>query len=107
MANKHTTLNDLFTGIADAIRSKKDSTENIIADNFPTEIENIKTGFDYNNQKTTTISDYAFYCCEDLVNVECYNLTKDETEIAMARKLEFLILPHLRRNINFLKKVIT
>jgi hypothetical protein len=28
-------------------------------------------------------------------------LTNDELEIAMARKLEFLILPHLRRNINF------
>jgi hypothetical protein len=37
----------------------------------------------------------------DLSTKECYNLTKDETEIAMARKLEFLILPHLRRNINF------
>lgn len=35
---KHTTLSSLFTAIADAIRSKKGSTETIVADNFPDEI---------------------------------------------------------------------
>lgn len=37
----------------------------------------------------------------DLSTKESRNLTNDELEIAKARKLEFLILPHLRRNINF------
>lgn len=37
----------------------------------------------------------------NLSTKENHNLTKDEIEIAKARKLEFLILPHLRRNINF------
>lgn len=36
-----------------------------------------------------------------LSNKEREGLTQDEVEIAMARKLEILILPHLRRNINF------
>ena len=32
---------------------------------------------------------------------EKQNLTEDKIEIAMARKLEILVLPHLRRNIRF------
>ena len=75
MANTHITLTDLFTGIADAIRVKKNSTETIVADAFPTEIENLRSGFDYNNQNVTAIPDYAFYGCEDLNSVDCYNLT--------------------------------
>ena len=35
----------------------------------------LKTGFDYNNQEVTIIPDYAFYCCEDLKSVDCFNLT--------------------------------
>lgn len=75
MANTYNTLNDLFTGIANAIRAKKNSTATIVADKFPTEIENLKTGFNYENQNVTSIPDYAFYGCEDLNNVNCYNLT--------------------------------
>lgn len=75
MANKHTTLNGLFSGIADAIRAKKKSTETIVADTFPTEIENLRTGFDYNNSIVTSIADYAFYSSEDLKSVDCYGLT--------------------------------
>ena len=37
----------------------------------------------------------------DLSAEESKLLTNDEIEITKARKLEFLILPHLRRNINF------
>lgn len=41
MANKHSTLNSLFSDIADAIRSKTGSSETIIADDFPEAIEGI------------------------------------------------------------------
>lgn len=41
MANKHSTLNSLFSDIADAIRSKTGSTETIIADDFPEAIGGI------------------------------------------------------------------
>ena len=74
MANQYSTLNSLFTAIADSIRLKKNSAKEIIADNFPTEIDSLRTGFDYSNQNVTTIPDYAFYDCEDLNNVDCYNL---------------------------------
>lgn len=76
MANNYTTLSDLFTDIANAIRIKQESTASIKAYNFPTEIENIKSGFDYVNYKVATLPDYAFYGCEDLNNVvECINIT--------------------------------
>ena len=75
MANTYNNLPDLFTAIANAIRLKKNSTETIIADNFPLEIENLRTEFNYTNNNTTTISDYEFYNCTDLNNVDCYNLT--------------------------------
>lgn len=37
----------------------------------------------------------------ELSDKEMNGLTQEEKEIALARKLEMLILPHLRRNINF------
>lgn len=40
----HTTLNSLFTDIANKIRVKKGTSQQIIADNFPSEIESIQTG---------------------------------------------------------------
>ncbi|MEI3501056.1 MAG: hypothetical protein V8Q39_06100 [Anaerovoracaceae bacterium] len=45
MANKHSTLSDLFTAIADAIRSKTGSSDGIIADDFPKKIEEIESGW--------------------------------------------------------------
>ena len=48
MANKHNTLRNLFTDIADAIREKTGSTDAIIADNFPNIIRNITTGIETN-----------------------------------------------------------
>lgn len=41
---KHNTLNELFTSVANAIRAKTGKTGNIIADNFPDEINNISVG---------------------------------------------------------------
>lgn len=75
MVNNYTNLNDLFTDMAKAIRTKKDGTESINAYDFPKEIEGIKNEFDYNNQAIVTIPDYAFYNCEDLKNVNCLNIT--------------------------------
>lgn len=75
MANTYTNLDDLFTAIADSIRAKTNSTSTIIADTFPLEIENLRTGFDYANQAVTVVPDYAFSGCEDLNNVNCYNFT--------------------------------
>lgn len=46
MANKHETLTSLFTDIANAIRQKTGKTDQIIADNFPAEIEAISAGLD-------------------------------------------------------------
>lgn len=42
----HTTLRNLFTAIADAIRAKKGTTALIVADDFPDEINSISTGID-------------------------------------------------------------
>lgn len=41
MANTYTSLGSLFTAIANAIRAKKGTTDTIVADNFPSEIESI------------------------------------------------------------------
>ena len=41
---KHTNLSSLFTDIADAIRTKKGTTGEIVADNFPDEIAGIEGG---------------------------------------------------------------
>ena len=44
MANLHTSLSELFTNIANAIRNKTGSTDAIIADEFPNKIESINIG---------------------------------------------------------------
>ena len=44
MANLHTSLGELFTNIANAIRTKTGSTDAIIADEFPSKIQSISTG---------------------------------------------------------------
>ena len=75
MANTYATLNELFVGIADAIRNKKKTTDLIVADAFPTEIMNLISGFNYTNQKVTSILDRQFKNCEDINSVDCYNLT--------------------------------
>lgn len=46
MVNVHNNLSDLFSAIANAIRSKTGKKDQIIADKFPDEITNIQTGID-------------------------------------------------------------
>ena len=93
MANNHTTLSSLFTGIADAIRLKNGSTGAIVADNFPVEIENLRTGFNYSNHSVTAIADYEFKNCEDIKSVDCYNLSSiGNSAFENCKNLKFVIL---------------
>ena len=57
MANKHTTLTSLFTAIANAIRGKTGSSDQIVADDFPSAISLI-SGADQSDA-TATASDIA------------------------------------------------
>lgn len=58
MAN-YTKLTDLFTGIANAIRSKTGGSSEIIADNFPSEISGIITVQEGTADATATAGDIA------------------------------------------------
>ena len=75
MANTHTTLTDLFTDIANAIRTKTESTDTIIADNFPSEIEAIETKIDYVNDQATIVGDYAYHMMDSLRSMSFSNVT--------------------------------
>ena len=93
MANKYTNLNDLFTGIADAIRSKNNSSAPIVADNFPSEIENLQSGFKCINGNITSISAYAFDSCEEIEYVNCPNLTSiGQCAFRNCRNLKTIVL---------------
>lgn len=57
MALTHSTFEELFTAIANSIREKKNSTEAIIADNFPAEIAALESnsgGIDTSDATATT-----------------------------------------------------
>ena len=99
----YTTLNSLLTAIANAIRSKKGTTAQINAQNFPSEIASIKTGkeiiYIYNNgienenyplnisnatknQNDITISGYGGFVAfnaSTLTNYYIYYLIQTET----------------------------
>lgn len=51
---KYTTLNGLFTAIANSLRSKTGGTGKIVADDFPTIIDSIKTGITPSGTKSIT-----------------------------------------------------
>lgn len=56
----YTTLNSLLTAIAEAIRSKKGTTAQINAQNFPSEIASIETSVKSQTvTKTVTLAKYA------------------------------------------------
>lgn len=59
MENTHSTLTDLFTGIADAIREKTGSSEAIAADSFPDAISQITGDGIDTSDATATASDMA------------------------------------------------
>lgn len=54
MANTYTTLGGLFTAIANAIRAKKGTSGQIVADTFPDEIASIQTGITPTGTKQIT-----------------------------------------------------
>lgn len=59
MSLQHETFEELFTDIANSIREKKGTTENIVADNFPDEIDSISVesgGID-TSDATATVND--------------------------------------------------
>lgn len=84
------TLTELFTNIANAIREKKGTTESIVAENFPSEIESISGGektvlpdgikfkestfssIDLSNADTSNITDMSnmFYSCTSLTSMD-------------------------------------
>lgn len=75
MANTHATLTDLFINIANAIRSKTNKTDDIIANDFPNEIETIEAKIDYVNDQVTVIEDYAYYGMDIFKSVYFDNVT--------------------------------
>jgi hypothetical protein len=80
---KHKNLKELFSEIANAIRSKNGPAYEIVADDFPDEIRNIRTANtdnedalldgslkDYTNDRVTSIRRSAFYGIPSIVSVE-------------------------------------
>lgn len=59
MPNSHTTLTSLFTAIANAIRDRKGSSSQIVADNFPSEIMSILKPSGTKNLSYTTNGTYT------------------------------------------------
>lgn len=54
----HSDLSSLFVDIADAIRTKKGTTDTIVANNFPEEIATIETGFAFELGETMTPAEF-------------------------------------------------
>lgn len=87
----YTTLNSLLTAIADAIRSKKGTTAQINAQNFPSEIASIETSVKSQTvTKTVTLAKYArqqvtftFSNLKEVVGVS--NITKTATSNAYGK----------------------
>lgn len=70
---KYNSLAELFTAIADAIRTKTGGTNSIVAEDFPTEIEGIMTG-GYDKYITsissnaTMVDEYAFHRNDSIIS---------------------------------------
>ena len=87
----YTTLNSLLTAIANAIRSKKGTTAQLNAQNFPSEIASIETSVKSQTvTKTVTLAKYArqqvtftFSNLKEVVGVS--NITKTATSNAYGK----------------------
>lgn len=77
MPNNYHTLTDLFVDIANVIRFKNNTVEEIAAEDFPALISDIKSyvKYQYNNDKVTKITPYMFYNNQDITSVDCPNVT--------------------------------
>lgn len=60
MANQHTTLTSLFSGIANGIRERNDISDSLLADNFPALVGGMKGGI-YNHIPYSTDANGAIY----------------------------------------------
>lgn len=84
MPNTHSTLTELFTDIADAIRAKTVGTADIVADEFPNAIDDIETGItpigtiNITDTALTNVSAYANAQVVD-ANLVAANIKKDVT----------------------------
>jgi len=76
--SKYNDLPTLFTDIANAIREKKGTTDAIIADNFPDEINAIEGTIDYVNYNASTAGFFAYSRMNNLRSVEMPNVSTIE-----------------------------
>ncbi len=112
MAN-YTNLKDLFTGIANAIRSKTGATDPIVADDFPSAIEGIQVGggtdtrfielvtgslTELNDESIVAIRSYAFAYARKLTTARLPNLRNAVASNAFygCTELETVDLPSMR-----------
>lgn len=64
-----------LTGIADAIRTKSGSNDEILVSDMANTIENMELLVDYENTKATSVVDYAFYGFDRLKSASFPNVT--------------------------------
>ena len=86
MPNIHTSLNELFSDIADAIRAKTGDSNDIIADNFPTAIAAIPSG---GSSDVIKVIGTTYYNSEDDVIAFTVSTGIDSAPIYAIIKLEF------------------
>lgn len=78
------TLTDLFTSIANAIRTKKGTSETIQASNFPTEITNLPTGEDINDYIQSSLTSGSYSLSRSIKKLPSLAVTSSVTSLANA-----------------------
>ena len=93
MPNTHATLTSLFGDIADAIRAKDGSTGAIVADTFPTAIQNIPSGVEYVSGTATATSIATYIDIPDLANKDNFVIYyKPSTNVSSGRVLTLIVI---------------
>lgn len=78
------TLTDLFTDIANAIRGKKGTSDTIPAQNFASEITNLPSGEDIEDYITTTLASGSYTLCRSIKKLPPLTITSSVTSLASA-----------------------